>query len=735
MTFIDDSGNVLQFDGDFAITKQAVSFLTGSIKGDVSITFSIDNNSTNRKILGYGGPNAASQAFISKQTFTRVRNGNVIDRGYIVIQSEDSDILKCFYISGNSNWIQILSGLITSLDYLGNGIGKNYSVKLDFSTQVNARIGQNYGIVFPFVDWYMGLNRGYITNNSGNLNSVNIGNSKTALYDSSHDAINYPLNDLYPCFFISSLIDEIAAQNGIKIDGNLLNDSLFNSVVVTPGNGFMRRAQGPIINITGATQSIPSSTNNPYISFGLVIDSTGLFNSSTGRYTPNTRTGYKVTLNVITGSPTGSFTINVRSGSGTNFGAISGGETGDSKIFSVTVELGDYFYVTVSNSAAAQNVKIDLVIQEKTGVGYNEYVNPSNFLPPISCFDILKSIINNFGCNAYFNDASKTLSINIIDKIKLEDSLDWSAYYKSHQTDYITDKAQNNYIVHKQNNVDVSINKYNDLNKTNYGDGNIETDFNLKSDNNIIELSSSPSSFAISTSRTYVSNIPLVTLADDSVNYTYSSISSGGTGISRFVTGDSSPFQQGEIVRIINSANVDLGYFRVEAISNGTEVPIEFTFRATDTGTIRKQKITFNDVGLRFLTVKSNISIKELLPLMTYANGDTMITNIDYAVYSKQMTGLNSIDQWKNNLSIDNPDIEGFSDPTLKEIYFNKIKRFVGAPNIRCTMTIPESIYQAYSFDRFIYLKTKDLTGYFYINNFENYVDGNTPVILNLYML
>ena len=105
-----------------------------------------------------------------------------------------------------------------------------------------------------------------------------------------------------------------------------------------------------------------------------------------------------------------------------------------------------------------------------------------------------------------------------------------------------------------------------------------------------------------------------------------------------------------------------------------------------------------------------------------------------YGTFSKQQINY-PIDQWKNNLAIDNPDSGGFVDPTIKELYFNKISRFLQNPNIRARFILPESLYQRFQFDQFIYIKTERLTGYFFVDSIVNYVDSNTPCEINLYML
>jgi hypothetical protein len=190
MTFRDPNGNELQFNGEFAITKQAVSLFSGSIKGDVSITFSVDNNSANREVLNYQGPQMLNQIAFTKQPFSRINKGNFLDQGYIVIQGEDGDQLNCFYVSGNSNWLQLLSGLITELDFSGKLNGKNYNTLFDKSTIVSLS-SSTEGIAFPFVDWCFAKKKG---NNIYIESGVDV-----SWVDIDNDPLK-PVIQFYPCF-------------------------------------------------------------------------------------------------------------------------------------------------------------------------------------------------------------------------------------------------------------------------------------------------------------------------------------------------------------------------------------------------------------------------------------------------------------------------------------------------------------------------------------------------------
>ena len=50
-------------------------------------------------------------------------------------------------------------------------------------------------------------------------------------------------------------------------------------------------------------------------------------------------------------------------------------------------------------------------------------------------------------------------------------------------------------------------------------------------------------------------------------------------------------------------------------------------------------------------------------------------------------------------------------------------------------MLLPLSIFIGFTFDKFIYLKHKDFSGYFFVEKIENYKNGKTPVKVFLNMV
>ncbi len=725
MTFVDDNGNQLTFDGEFAITKRSISLFDGTVSGSTSTNFSIDNNSVNRKILGYNGPQMLNQVAATKQAFNRTRNGNIIDRGYIIIQDEYNDVLDCYYVSGNSNWIQKLNIPINQIDYTGIESLRNYTTKMN-DAAVNASIGKTFGVVFPIVDWWSNYNRGLMVNQASSfINSIWYGYTGITP-TGSHDS---PILDFYPCLFISSIIDEITAQTGLKITGTLLQDQLYKTMVIPPSNGLISKTNlfNPVV-LNGTAQVFTS--NVKYNSFIEVNDNDNLFSS--GTFTANKACNLKSTITVVSVSgSSANFTIYQN-----NIALSPSYPLSVSTIVTyIPVNKNDQVEIRITGlSGPSATTTINWTVEEYDKVAYNCYFDPSNFLPNIKCIDLIKFLINLFGCSCIFDDFANTLTLNIIENYKKEDAQDWSKYYISHRSEYTVNTATHNYINWKKNTFDKVVTDYNSLNVLEYASGDIQTDSDLLENKTIYSFSFIASSFGLSKNKSYIARCPIAQFEDDGDPIPFTSITYDATsGQSSFAMATTT-FDSGW-VRVISSSGTDYGVYFVAGSTIGA-YSIYFPFYATDTGIWIKQRIKYNNIGAAVLSVKT-MNTWDIFPgyLNFYSSEGGLISTHDYAVFTKFRTGLGAIDQWKTNLSIDNPQINGFTDSTIREKYLNKISDIIKNPPIRAYMLLPEAIYQSYNFDKFVFIKSEKLTGYFFVDNIANYMDSNTPVEVNLYML
>ncbi len=741
MTFIDDDGNAIEYRGKFAITKQAVSFFNGTIKGDVSITFTIDNNSQNRKTLGYYGGMTLNNVAFTKQAFNRVRNGAMLDRGYIVIQDTDEDSITCFYVSGNANWFQKLQTLITEFNY------DKYSVPWTAAT-ISSRSSETSGVIFPMADYWANGKRA---------------SDDFVLFMPSDWQTDTPniFPEIYPAFFLKDLVTETLVQaDNIILEGNILDDVLYNSLVVGTHKPAIKRVKtvnDVIFSVSGSnSQAYVSGVPAKFTNFTVAdtTDLSGLFVS--GTYTANKKTGVYIDMKLV-GMNASATDYPMIYKNGVQFYAWNQdmGYGGLSTI--VRVEPGDtveLWFLRSSNTTT--RVKYFAII-ENEWVWPSDWANPKEFLPPISCIDVIKFIVSFFGCSVYFNEYGRVLTITIIEKLKKEDALDLSDNYIRHGEGY-EGAAANNYLRWTQAEADTLVKKYNDAHEARFADGNIVTSSNIKDKKDVAGYPFNAFKSDISRKHMVLANVPLITL-ENGDSFLYDTLNISPT-VNIFTT-EAGQMNQvniySEYIKIVDDGN-DFGYF-VSAFRSATSTTVAFrAVTQVDEGAVAGQVILqgymANELFVILSVVNKNVSdFSDVSSIRLYdetfrskttiisgsskvpdATKSVTLTSVPYAVFTKRMFNK-PIDQLKNNLAIDNPELLGYTDPTMKELYFNKISRFFNAPKIPAAFLLSEATFKSFNFDRFIYLKTERLTGYFFIESIGNYVDGNTPVSVNLYML
>lgn len=740
MTFINDEGEVLDFAGLFALSKRSVSFFNSNLQGDYSINFQVDNNSVNRKFLNYDGPQMASQVAFTRQAVTAVRNGNAFARGFIVIQSDNGEKLSCYFISGNSNWMNLLTGLITELDYSGITNAVNYEMELT-GANILATNSATSGIIFPMVDWVYNLRKG--NNYWFGLN----------LLDVSIDDMSRRFFEWYPCFYLHTLVGEIVKQNGMKVAGNVLDNKLYQTMVLTPVNGELKRKETYRITTAynSGSQINGGGTLARYTTLTEAADPEGIF--SAGLYTANKSSKVIVTINVR------SFTM----GGGATNGTIQLRKNGVTVTTLVTVDQAsgygtgkftaetscvsgdtlDLAFVR-SGGAGSFTLSMDEKFDIPTTITYGDYIRPDWFLPELSCLDIIKFVVNYFGCSVYFDEYSKTININQIESFKPEDASDWSEYFQRLTTDYTIDAAANNY-VRLADADDTEIKAYNKNHTVKYGEGNITTGNTLKDNLDIMSIPFAASQFGLSENGTWLTNIPLIKLIDAGDPISYTAINDSA-GVASFIFDTLAiVLATNQACRIVDDIQGDLGIWIITgaAFTGGTATEAEVQFYgfaypgATGTGKIYVQQFDPQQTQPRILVVKPSTLLADFGSDAEYeyrGPGVSSETTTAFAHFSKPSIG-DTIDTFKANLAFDNPDLDLYADPTMKQLYFGKISRMIGNPRFKAVFRLPEAEYQGFVFGGFIYLKTKDVTGYFWVDSITNYQGSTKNVQVSLLML
>lgn len=724
-SLIDDNGNSLDYSGeDFLLIKQAFSLLSFQIKGDVSTNFKIVNHSRNRQALGFYGDAQVNNPFLSQIAFNVVRDGNLISRGFIVVQNVD-EFIECYYIAGNSAWFNDFQFDIRDVD-LSDFATPPLSV-WDY-TYINSRKSSTDGMVFPFIDWGYNRRKGGAVN--GQIYS-DIANYYAYIY--AFDTENNTISDFYPCFYLKSLLDYTFRKANYKLAGNLLNDGLYLSTVITPNTADAEYSDSFISSKTANLKLLGDQAITGGVTTTInFINQTpvGMWSDVTHNYTADSQYEFVVTVNIYT-SLSQSYSIYTTV-------LILGPTTSDTLIGSTggSYYKGQSFAITI-NGASNFNVlqASTATITLKKKIRPNGYVQPVWFLPSMKAVDLIKAVAIRYGCVVNYSD--KTINFNILDQITASE--DWSAYLVSYKSVY-QEGFKNNIINVAQSD---EFNSYDVVNEPDYGGGNISTDFTI---NQQRDLYTDPFGPALDGIATYSNKwlqpyIPLISYSDDS-SFAFTSVSDDGFGFAQL----NGTFTLGiadvaGIVRIDETNGFYSGFHQIQSVSATTIVLFTyFTFNTS--GTVFKQSVSLNSPGSRLLinvpayTLSNIANIGSALNIMRGLNTAAINnqTTWPFAYFAKPKTGRLA-DRLKRSLSYGPINLEGYSDSTITDDRYRKVKTMFNGPIKRCMFRLPEAVFNNFAFDRFIYLTCEDFTGYFWVDKINGYKDALTPVEADLYFV
>lgn len=726
-SFVNDSGEYLDYSGDdVSLTKQSLSLFSFQIKGDFSQNFTIDNNSYNRGVLGYYSAMQVDNPAFSKNSFTLVRNGNNVMRGFVVI-TEVTDTINCFFISGNSNWFNDMQVNLKDLDWesltvLWSAFASYYSV--------------TSGICFPDVDWgYNGLKRGdeisyYIFTERANQTGE-VPDSK--------------LSDQYPCIFLHSIITKLAAGTGVKIEGNLLDDKIYNSLLITPNGPDLKwpTTQTEPFREFATVGSNFDLTNNDPIVFDNIVSEGSLvdYDETTGVYTSRKTATYRITLD-ITFTATDTYELYLYKNGATStviFPDTLGSHTLYQGVFYLNLAKGDYFDVRVQSIGVTRTVSAGssllVEIHEKiepvsfysnaTGLGgaIANYVSASGIVPNMKGIDLIKFLVNYFNCICDFDLETNTITLTKLNSVT--DVEDWSAYYVSHKEGYNRGLGANNYIEVPET-TEPDIVRYNEVNDVPYGGGNITTDYNSKRDNTLYKLPFGPA--YDQQNRTYLGwNKPFIEFFRPSdemdISIEYTGVSSSG-GAARFAHTGTAEATNRRLYRIVSNIGTYSGFAVNNAGLTGSPTYSEFygvDFLTDDTGRIIPQSVDRISGPHRILFA---------IPGADASDSGGPATTVMTAFFDKPKYN-ETIDEISVSLAISN--IEGREfNATIGELYHQKLKAGFNSPVINASMVLPESVFANYNFRKFVRLETKDLVGTFWVGKIGPYRNAMNEVGVEL---
>ena len=720
MTYIqDDSGNEIVLSEDISITKQVLTFFNFKIKGNFSTNFTIPNTSVNRKALNYYGVNQSDKVAFSDQPWTLLKNGNVYDRGFLVIQGETEDELDCFFASGNASWIPVFTGNVRELNW--SDYDQTFS-----QTNLNTLATATTGMIFSVADW------GYQwQKNFPQINAV------IPAYDNKKIDTSF-IYDLYPSFYLKTIVNEIAKQKQIKVTGNIFDDPVFDKMVI-PLETIERYLKAPVYmtddDSYGGRQYIGAGATST-VTFAYASDTTAssYLTLSTGRITAKDRSvNLRVRISFLFESAFSGEVYLRKNGATINTYTFS--VASFLRYQTVSLAAGDYLDVQVKNSGGTTHSITDKYFgYEVCGSWYEPSLKilASDVVPNTSIIEVIKYVVQAFNCVVSFDDFSRTITLNKLDSIRKENALDLSEKVNKYEVKWTNGFAKTNYIRTSQF---ADLDQFN-TNELKFGEFSFDGPDNGQSKDDVFQLKFGPSLMGRTNNSKYnlcIPYIPLFTLEDEGDPLTYSSV----TDSSEYCqfNGLSEALSTQTMVRVEDDNKLHNGFGMVIS-STATTATVRNLFRATSTGKIFKQRITFNiSAGFRVLVTNPNYLLTNIHNGTSWRYQTALLTTVEttnqhFATYYVDTNAFGYSSDLK--LGAHPGPINNAVSIPLANQYYKTLQKIARNPVLNVQMKLSETEFNNLDLSEFIYLDIGKWSGYFLCQKIPNYKDGQSNLKLEL---
>lgn len=715
------NGEYLDFNGDIEIESQIKLFEDlNTSNGDFSYDIQIQDNGFNRKILGI--PRADTVKIIYQTIPSEVIDdtGQSIYLGKLQVNRISGGVISSTFFAGNAEWFSELSQSMSSLPL--------YRYDVDITeANIQASWLQDSGIVFPIVD-------------AGALVTRSFSNLK--------------VEDFTAAFYVKTLFHEIFDPKGIKIQGDLINDPIYNRLTVA-SNG---KSQDDVDNrssyVNKTTQqtllsTLTKITFQDETTFPFFDGSQGNYASST--YTADVKMRVKVNLSLrsllLGGAVSTAFIYIYVSGVQFARYAISAGVGGGTVDFSIeadvpleagdTIEIYEDVNVAATFSALSGTIKITPVYI------YRVFGNSS--VPNWTQMEFVSNILRLFNVLPSFNPTSQTLTLDIFNNIKNKPYVDISQEVVINTVDFsefVSGFAKNNYFKYQESD-DEDLRKYNISNFISYGSGN------LTINNDYIENSKDIVESDFTTPITYLNGVFDMSMERfnfvelEEIDHKDITTVTDASGVPRFnIANADNLFLVGDLVRIETGADSDFEYegeWVVNAVTTTyiTVNGLAYGSGADGTATLLRHKFTTDDNVYLFVNVPnvSTTFFSSKTSMMLEDSTTITTTAIAYFNLLNNNTNINRV--FKQSLSFGEVNNPLSYQLTLLETYWPLFSRILNAPvGLLANGNLKRTTFdKVKTFLRPVMIQTEETSNLYYVNRNRGYKGSERPCELELIKL
>lgn len=701
------NGDYLDFDDTIEVESQIKLFEEiSTANGDFSYTFTIPKTSKNLSLLGFPFPDAVKSIYKNVVCQIVDDSGFKIYTGFLQIENI-TDVINASFFGGNSDWFGLLSEPLNSLPLY------KYDVDLTLAN-IQASWAKESGIVFPIVD-------------AGVLVTRAFSNLKT--------------EDFTSCFYVKTLFKEIFNSHGIKIKGDILKDELYNKLTIT-SNGKSQNDvddRSSYVNKTIAQNSISSLTKITFqdeSTFPFFDGATNNFASST--YTADVKMRAKVDLSLLLGlDPTATITIRIYINgvsvkAYTKLGSVFDASENFNKIYDAELNQGDTVEIYGNISSSSFDVKIGSTIRITPVYIYKVFGTSS--VPNWTQGEFVSNIMRIFNVLPSFNSESKTLTLNLFNKIKEKTPIDISDCVTINRTDFsefISDYSRKNYFKYQESENE-DLKKYNISNFVSYGTGLIEVDNDfIKTSSEVVDSDfTSPITYLNGIFDTSMERFNFVELEEISSKNITSVTDSSGTP--RFnISNADNLFKVGDLARIKTGADSDFEYegdWVVNAVTSSyiTVNGASYGTGADGSATLLRHNFTTDDNVYLFV----NVANKETLffsskSSMLIESTEFITASIAYFNLLSNNRQINT--KYKQSLSFGDVNHPLSYQMTIIQTYWGIFSQVLSDPVLLSVDAYfnKQRYTQLKSFLSPLRIKTNETNNLYYLNRISGYKSGS----------
>ena len=686
------------------------------IEGDVSFEFELYLSSNNIRILNFPIPDSSSKTVYRAVAADLLNDeGQLVSSGFIKIERKINLTLFCSFFGGNSNWFSALSGNMTDLRLT------------QFDTdQTVANIVSSWtatdGIVWPVID-------------TGALSTRGFRNLK--------------VEDFTPGFYLKTLMFQIFQQSGLKLSGELLDDWRYNNIIVssngrstediTNRSSYVLKNTPQVLNSSATIVTWDDDSTYPY--FDGSLDN---FNLTTG-YTADIRMVLQLDITItvdlnqaLPPAPAAAdVSIYIDGISQDSFPVWDTAPT-RSKSFRYTLNAGSTISVYAFKAITVSTGTITTATIKITPL-YLYKAFASSSVPKWTKQQFVSQVLALFNIVPAYDIYTKTVTLNLFDKIKSKEPIDVSEFIEDPEVDYsefISDYARNNNFKYQETDID-NLQEYNISTFLKYGTGVIEVDNDfIEETTDVLESDfAAPISYINGVFDMSLERIPFVELEEDE-GTAVTGVSDVG-GSAQFNIADDI-FAVNDLVRITDSTDTAYnGEYVVASISIGTMIlrGLDYSTNATATATRLLHSFTTDDSVYIFINIP-NYAINKASGNSSLYLDDTPYSSIAIAYFNLLNTGKQINTDYKQGLSFGSIVNPLFYQRTMLQDYWSTFGRILNDPvKLKSNAYLPWKIHNQIDFLRPIMIKTLETTNLYYCNLERGYENSYTPCQLELIKL